>query len=321
MTELKPLIEGNTAFALQLYGQLRSAEGNLFFSPYSISSALAMAYAGAGGETARQMEQVLQFTKCKTKLYEQFAQLAAVWKAAQAEQDIELHIANSLWPQEKHPFLDTFLDLLKQHYGAVVTALDYARDQEGARAAINGWVNENTKQKITEIIGPGTIDCLTRMALVNAIYFKGAWATPFPASSTQPQRFYLYPDRAFVVPFMNGQDEFNYAENDELQLLVLPYGSNQLHMVILLPRVKDGLARLEGSLNPTSLAGWLTQARQTEVKVAVPKFKMSSTITLIETLQNLGMKDAFDDELADFSGMDGQVHWLYLSTVLHRAFI
>src|SRR2546426_8279833 len=165
------------------------------------------------------------------------------------------------------------------------------------------------------------IDCLTRMALVNAIYFKGAWATPFPASSTQPQRFYLYPDRAFVVPFMNGQDEFNYAENDEFQLLVLPYGSNQLHMVILLPRVKDGLARLEGSLNPTSLAGWIGQLRQTEVKVAIPKFKMACTTTLSETLQSLGMKDAFDDKLADFSGMDGQVHWLYLSAVLHRAFI
>ena len=321
MTELKPLIEANTAFALHLYGKLRAADGNLFFSPYSISSALAMAYAGAGGETARQMEQVLHFTKCKTNLHEQFARLAAVWKAAQAEQDIELHIANSLWPQEKHPFLDTFLDLLKQHYGAVVTALDYARDREGARAAINGWVNENTKQKITEIIGPGMIDCLTRMALVNAIYFKGAWTTPFPASSTQPQRFYLRPDRTVVVPFMNEQDEFSYAENNQLQLLVLPYANNQLHMVLLLPRAKDDLARLEDSLNPTNLAGWITQARQMEVKVALPKFKMSSTTTLSETLQSLGMKDAFDRMLADFSGMDGKVHWLYLSAVLHRAFI
>jgi len=321
MTELKPLIEGNNAFALQLYGKLRSAEGNLIFPPYSISSALAMAYAGAGGETARQMEQGLHFAECKTNLHEQFARLAAVWKAAQAEQDIELHVANSLWPQEKHPFLDAFLDLLKQHYGAVVTALDYPRDPEGARAAINEWVNQNTWQKITEIIGPGMIDSLARMVLVNAIYFKGAWATPFPASRTQPQRFYLDPDRAVVVPFMNEQDEFNYAENDELQLLVLPYGKKQLHMVLLLPRAKDGLARLEGSLNPTSLAGWIGQLRQTEVRVAMPKFKMACTTTLSETLQSLGMKDAFDVKLADFSGIDGMLHSLYLSAVLDRAFI
>jgi serpin B len=280
-----------------------------------------MAYAGAGGETARQMETVLHFTKGKTNLHELFAQLAAVWKTAQAEQDIELHIANSLWPQEKHPFLNAFLDLLKKRYGARVTALDYEHDPEGARAAINGWVNQNTWQKISEIIGPGMIDCLTRMVLVNAIYFKGAWATPFPASRTQPQPFYLRPDRAVVVPFMNEQDEFSYAENNRLQLLVLPYGKKQLHMVLVLPRAKDGLARLEDSLNPTNLAGWITQARQMEVKVAIPKFKISSTTVLSEALQNLGMKDAFDGEQADFSGMDGKVHWLNLSAVLHRAFI
>src|SRR5919108_3032341 len=142
--ELAPLIKGNTAFALELYGKLRSAEGNLVLSPYSISSALAMAYAGARGETARQMEHVLHLTQCKKNLHELFSRLDAVLKATQADGGIELNIANSLWPQKKYDFRDEFLSLLKSHYGASLTPLDYAEAPEQARATINGWVDEQT---------------------------------------------------------------------------------------------------------------------------------------------------------------------------------
>ena len=318
--ELTPLVEGNTALALELYGKVRQAEGNLVLSPYSISSALAMVCAGARGETARQMEQVLHFTRCKTNLHELFSRLDAVLRATQTS-GIELNIANSLWPQAKYEFRDGFLSQLKTHYRASLTPLDYARDPEQARATINAWVDEQTRHKITDIIGPGVLDELTRMVLVNAIYFKGVWAVPFPESSTQPDKFYSDAGKAITVPFMNRQGHFGYFENDELQTLVIPYRENRLQMVILLPRKRDDIAALESRMNPASLAAWTSKTRNEEVRVAMPKFKMSGGFKLTEALQALGLKDAFAAARADFSGMDGRLHWLYLSAVLHRAFI
>jgi len=173
-TEMNPLVEANTAFALQLYGKLRSTEGNLALSPYSISSALATTYAGARGDTARQMEQTLHFDPSNTGLHERFGRLDAALKAARGSN--ELSIANSLWPQAKYPFREEFLNLLKKDYGATVTPLNYEREAELARARINQWVDDKTRHKIAEIIGPGVLKELTRMVLVNAIYFKGTWA-------------------------------------------------------------------------------------------------------------------------------------------------
>ncbi len=241
-------------------------------------------------------------------------------KAAQSD-GIELNIANSLWPQERYAFRDDFLNLLQMHYHATLTPLDYAEEPEKARATINGWVDEETRHKITDIIEPGVLDGRTRMLLINAIYFKGAWATPFQESSTRPGKFYSDTGKAITVPFMNRLGNFGYAENDELQILVIPYRKYQIQMLILLPRRRDGIAGLEGRLDPASLAAWTSNTRNEEVNVTMPKFKMSGGFKLTETLQALGLKDAFDAARADFSGMDGQLHWLYLSAVLHRAFI
>src|ERR1022692_4651229 len=159
-TEMNALVEGNTAFAVQLYGQLRPTQGNLVLSPYSISSALAMTYAGARGDTARQMEQTLHFDQSKTGLHELFGRLDAVLKAAQGSN--ELSIANSLWPQEKYPFREEFLNLLNRDYGATITPLNYEREAEPARAKINQWVDAKTRHKITEVIGPGVLNELDR---------------------------------------------------------------------------------------------------------------------------------------------------------------
>jgi serpin B len=318
-TEMKTLVEGNTAFALQLYGTLRSTEGNLVLSPYSISSALAMTYAGARGGTARQMEQTLHFDQSKTDLHALFGRLDTAIKAARGGN--ELNIANSIWPQEKYPFRQEFLRLLKQDYGATVTPLDYERQAEQARVTINKWVDDKTRHKIAEIIGPGVLDDLTRMVLVNAIYFKGTWATKFRESATQPDNFYPKPDTTLTVPFMHMRGKFSYGENDQLQLIALPYVGRQLEMVVLLPRSRDGIGQLEKGLTAASLSAWTSGLRDQQVNVALPKFKMSSGFALGDTLQALGMKDAFDADRADFSGMDGKPHWLYLSAVLHKACI
>ncbi|MGO8926192.1 MAG: serpin family protein [Limisphaerales bacterium] len=316
---MSPLVEANTAFALQLYGKLRSTEGNLALSPYSISSALAMTYAGARGDTARQMEQTLHFDPSNTGLHELFSRLDAALKVAQGSN--ELSIANSLWPQEKYPFREEFLDLLKRDYGATVTPLHYEREAELARVTINQWVDDKTRHKIAEIIGPGVLNALTRMVLVNAIYFKGTWATPFPESATQPDKFYAQPDTAFTVPFMHKRGQFRYAENDQLQMLALPYIGQHLQRVILLPRSRDGIGPLERSLTPASLAAWTSGMRNQQVDVALPKFKMSSGFSLAQALEGLGLTDAFYPERADFSGMDGRAHSLYLNAVLHKAYI
>jgi len=317
--DVKTLVDGNTAFALQLYGKLQSQEGNLAFSPYSISSALAMTCAGARGETARQMEQVLHFEPSPANFSPLFGRLDKAVKAAKG--DNALNIANSIWPQKQYPFREDFLSLLKQDYGASVSPLDFAHDAESARVTINRWVDGQTRHKITDIIGPGVLDSLTRMVLVNAIYFKGTWATPFPKHATHSDAFYPKPDAHIRVPFMHVKDTFRYGENDQLQLLSLRYKGDKLEMLILLPRNRDGIGQLEKSLTAANLSAWTSKMGVEEVEVALPKFKITSEFGLADTLRAMGMADAFDSGKADFSGMDGQVHWLYLSAVLHKAYV
>ena len=317
--DMKSLVDGNTAFALQLYGKLHSQDGNLAFSPYSISSALAMTCTGARGETARQMEQVLHFDQSQADLSPLFGRLDKAVKAAKGGN--ELSIANSIWPQKKYPFLQDFLKLLKQDYGATVTPQDYENNAEQARETINRWVDVQTRHKINEIIGPGVLDDLTRMVLVNAIYFKGTWATPFPKDATASDTFYPKPNTHIRVPFMHLSDYFRYGENDQLQLLSMPYIGDKLEMLILLPRDRAGIGQLENDLNTTNLSAWTSTMGVEQVDVALPKFKITSEFGLAETLRAMGMEDAFDATKADFSGMDGRLHWLYISAVLHKAYV
>ena len=316
--EISTLVDGNTAFALRLYGQVRLTEGNLVLSPYSLSSALAMTFGGARGETARQMEQTLHFEQSTTNLHPLFGRLNKALEVAQGSN--ELCIANSLWPQKEYPFRQEFLTLLRNDYGATVTSLNYEHQAEQARVTINEWVGDKTRHKIAKLIGPGVLDGSTRMVLVNAIYFKGTWATPFAETATQPDKFYSNLDTATDVPFMYTGGRFKYGETDQLQMLALPYAGQKLEMIILLPRSRDGIRQLENNLNPARLASWLAKAADQDVNVALPKFKMSTGFNLRQTLQAIGMIDAFGAD-ADFSGMDGKLRWLYLSAVLHKAYI
>jgi serine protease inhibitor len=310
------LVEANTAFGLELYGQVRSTHGNLALSPYSISAALAMARAGARGDTARQMDQTLHFGPCQPRLQPLFGQLNAALNAVQAGN--ELCIAHSLWPQVNDPFRPEFLDLLKQYYQATVTPVNFQAETDAARNSINQWVDDKTKHKITDFVGPDVLSTLTRMVLVNAIYFKGMWAIPFRESATQPAKFYTQPDTILTVPFMHHSAQFGYGEDEHLQVLALPYLGLDLDMLVLLPRARDGIRSLESSLTPAKLATWMSLSSE-EVDVALPKFTLSSHLSLAAPLQAMGLKDAFDPDRADFSGMDGRPHWLCLSAVLHRA--
>jgi serpin B len=317
--DIEGVAGGNMAFALDLYARLKTADGNLFFSPYSISTCLAMTYAGARGATAAQMAQTLHFATNQNQLAASFGELQRQLNKEQAKMGIELNIANGLWGQKDHLFLPAFLDIAKQSYGANLQQFDFRTHADTARTEINHWVDHKTKGKITDLIQPGVLGPATRLVLVNAIYFKGSWAREFDKHSTTEAPFTVTPNQKPEVPLMNLTADFKYAEVDGLQLLELPYIGDDLNMVVLLPRDVDGLKGVEDLLNTQTFDRWLAEAREQKVAVFLPKFKLSAQFSLVKALGEMGMTDAFSRR-ADFSGMDGERD-LYISAVVHKAFV
>lgn len=319
-SDIETVVKGNTEFAIDLFKKLKPAEGNLFFSPYSISTALAMTYGGARAETAKQMAAVLHFSLENEKLHSAFADMQSKLNAIQRKEEIQLNIANSLWPQDKYPFLKEYLVLTKKYYRTEITPVDYKRNPKDARKKINSWVEEKTNNKIKNIISKPP-DTLTRLFLVNAIYFKGDWASQFNKSATTEMPFYPKENETIEVSMMKQTSEFNYGEEESLQVLELPYVGNKLAMLVILPKKIDGLQDLEEILTKDSLEGWTRNLSNRSVEVYLPRFKMTSGFSLAEVLKSFGMKDAFDINKANFSGMDGNPNWLYIEAVLHKAFV
>ena len=312
------LSESNTGFTLDLYNQLRRKEGNLFFSPYSISVALAMTFAGARGETESQMARTLHFDLDQENLHVAFSALQEKLAEAETAGGVQLKIANSLWPHVGYPFLKSYLDLVLKHYGVSITPVDYKNDTEGARQIINAWVEEETEKKIRELIPKDILDSLTRLVLTNAIYFKGDWDVQFTANDTKQENFWS-PQEQFAIPMMTRKGKYRYKESSDLQILELPYVGGKLSMLVLLPRKKDGLPILENQLTADFLSKATKDLWELDVVVHLPKFKVEAAFTLNDPLITLGMPDAFGDK-ADFSGMDGAKE-LYIGFVIHKAFI
>ncbi len=316
--DLQAVVQGNTRFALDFYHQLQLSGGNLFFSPYSLSTALAMTYAGARGETAAQMARTLHFPPGQMQLHPAFAAMEAKLAKVEKKGQVQFKVANSLWPQEEYPFLEEFLALAQQFYGVRITALDY-RKTEAARRTINTWVEDKTEHKITELIPPGLLNALTRLVLVNAIYFKGDWASRFNPLGTQPAPFWLTPEEQAPVPLMHHKAEFSYQKLDHFQVVALPYAGRALSMLVLLPDEVDGLAKLEAELTIENLDRWTRELYPEEVDLFLPRFSLTIPFRLSSLLQSLGMWDAFSDH-ADFSGMDGSRN-LLIEEVLHKAYV
>jgi len=316
-TQTESLVQGNTAFALDLYGQLKNGPGNLFFSPYSISTALAMTYAGAHGDTEKQIGRVFHFELEHRKLHAAFGELQRGLGEASKQKGIELSIANALWAQKGHPFLSGFLEIAKDEYQANLNKADFITGAEAARDEINRWVAQRTKDKIQNILPPGSLNDLTRLVLANAIYFKGAWTKPFEKSETSDQPFHLSSTKQVNAPLMHHFDEVRYLENSGFQAVELPYASNELSMVVLLPRQIDGCGQLENRLSPGFLSRSLSQMKRQKVEIFLPRFKLESSFDLVPTLASMGMPDAFGPK-ADFSGMDS-TKLLFISGVFHKA--
>jgi len=323
--DLKSVVDGNTTFALNLYDKLDTKVGNLFFSPYSISTVLALVGGGANSTTEKQMRETLHLDLSREKLSYAFAALDTKLKIVQAKnmRTITLATANSLWPQQDFHFLPSYIALARESYDATITPVDYVGGSESARKQINDWVEARTSGKITNLIQPGALDEWSRLVVVNAIYFKGAWANEFNPQFTQPMPFHVSSEKTVTTAMMQllqSSVKFGYAEFPDLKVLELPYAGDDVSMLVLLPNQVDGIKDLEGKLTPQNLTLWTKNLYFAEVNVTMPKFKATSQFNLGDELKALGMTDAFDKSNADFSRMDG-TNDLYVSAVIHKAFV
>ncbi len=316
--QTESLVEGNTAFALDLYARLSGAPGNLFFSPYSISTCLAMTYAGARGDTETQMGRVLHFSKGDARLHSSFGELQQQLNDAEKQNGIQLDIANALWAQKGEPFLPAFLKIAQDDYQASVNQADFKTSADAVTREINRWVAQKTKDKIQDILSPGSLDDLTRLVLANAIYFKGTWASPFEKAATSTSPFHISTSSQVDTLLMVHFDDVKYTGNNDFQAVELPYSGNELSMVILLPRQIDALGQLERQLTPAFLARLLAQMQKQNVKIFLPRFKLESGFKLNDTLAKMGMPDAFIWQKANFFGLNG-TNSLYISGVFHKA--
>ena len=316
---VKAQVQGNNAFALDLYARLKDKPGNLFLSPYSISTALAMTYAGARGNTEAQMAKVLHFGVGQDKLHGLFKSIGDVLNAGGRERGYQLSVANALWGQQGERFLESFLTVARANYGAGLRQVDFRYAAEAARQRINAWVGEQTQGKIKELIARGDLGSATRLVLTNAIYFKANWLKQFDKKRTWPGPFILMGGKMVDVPMMRLGARLPYLDADGFRALALPYTGRDLSMTILLPKENSGLPGLEKALSVAFLAKWLPRLRESKVKVTMPKLKMGSKFRLAQTLKAMGMTDAFGPG-ADFSGMDGK-KGLFLARVIHEAVV
>jgi serine protease inhibitor len=316
------LAKDNTRLALSLYDQLRKQEGNLFCSPFSLSTALGMTYAGARGQTAKEMNKVLKYSLDDEDVHNSFAGLLKEinGNADDKTAGYKLTTANALWGQKNYGFLPEYIKLTKDNYGSGLQEVDYKSAPAEARKTINAWVEKQTNNTIKDLVPEGLLTPNTRLVLTNAIYFKGAWEKQFKKDRTKDDTFHVDEAKDVKAAFMHQTDKFGYYSNPTFQMLELPYVGEDVTMVILLPREITGLPVLEKSINVESLVDWFSRMRNVEVQVNIPKFKLASEFRLKKELSALGLGRAFSDE-ADFSGMNGGKEPLHIDDVVHKAFI
>ena len=326
-SDIERLADGNTQFAFDIYQQLQSQPGNLFYSPYSISSALAMTYAGAEGSTAEEMAATLRFLLDQENLHPAFNaldqkldSLAEIEVPKDQGDPFQINIANAIWGQQDFHFEDDFLDLLAENYGAGLRLLDYVSQPEESRLAINEWVSDETKGKIQDLIPQGGIDSDTRLVLSNAIYFKATWLKPFDENLTEEGLFYGLEGEEILAQMMKtGQDaSFRYLKEDGYQVVELPYIGNQVSMLVVVPD-QGKFEGYEAQFSIEELNHIVDSLNYSPLELTFPKFEFETEISLASTLATMGMPTAISDA-ADFSGMTGAKD-LFISDVFHKAFV
>lgn len=311
-------VKDSNAFAVDLYAQLRSQPGNLFFSPESISTAFAMAYAGARGQTASEMQHVFHFSLPPVKLHPAMGTLLARMNGP--HRGYTLRVADALWAEQDAGFLPSYLKLVQSDYSAGFHRVNFKSSPEIVRNSINQWVEEQTNHKIQNLIAPGVLTPATRLVLTNAIYFKGDWLNTFEEASTQTEQFHLSLSQFAMAPLMHRTGSYSYYDGGTFQALDLPYQGDELSMDILLPRSIDGLPALEQSFTASNINNWLEKLEpESKVILTLPRFTMTQQLELNSALSALGMPQAFGGS-ADFSGMTGK-HDFTISAAIHKAYI
>jgi len=310
-------VNANDLFAIELYSNISSSEsGNIFFSPYSISTAMSMVYEGAAGGTADEIISVFHFPLDDSV---RRSSVASIYNSLNGiTSDYLLRTVNALWVQENYSILENFSDAVTNYYAGAARNLDFVGDTEGSRSTINGWVESNTNGRIADLIPSGALNDMTRLVLTNAIYFKGKWVNQFDTDNTYNAGFTLNDGNSVSVDMMHLSDaEFNYAETDDLQLLEMPYVGNAISMLILLP---DDMNILEDNFTLENLNYWKSLLVEEDVEVFIPKFTFDTKYYLNSELSDMGMPSAFNPYDADLSGIDG-LRDLYINFVIHQAFV
>jgi len=316
--DISLVVRGNAAFSADLFSRIAASkpDENIFFSPHSISVALAMTYAGAGGRTAEQIASAMGFQGDPDALHGGFAALADALEQGKGLNRLE--IANALWGQENYPFLQDFTGLIDRYYGGGFRTVNFKERKEEARGAINDWAAAQTSGKVRELLKPGILNELTRLVLTNAIYFRGNWAARFDPEHTAAAPFHVRPGETAEVQMMHRAGVFKFAEMDGVKLLEMPYEGENISMVVLLPGITAS-----GDAVPIDLGkldGWLAAAFPGETEIWLPKFRFEAEYKLEEYLKGMGMTDAFSVPPADFSGLNGRKD-LYITAVVHKAVI
>ncbi len=323
------LSEGNTAFAFDLYQSIRAEEGNLFYSPYSISQAAALLYAGADGATAEQMQAALHYDLPLAELASAFSEVnTALQESVEStpeerrEAAFQLNIANALWGQQGYPFADSYLSLLREAFSSELQFVDFMAAPDAAADEINDWVAENTEDRIQDVVPPGTLSPETRLVLANAIYFNARWVNEFAEFMTQDADFTTASGETVQVPFMAQEEFFRYVDAEAYDAVQLPYVGGDVSMIVIVP---EDLDAYEEALNAETFREVLDSMQGARIGVEMPRFEIAADLPLSDVLQEMGMVDAFSPGAADFSNMvengdmpDGN---LYVSSALHRAVV
>jgi len=313
------VVNGNNNFCFELYSNLSNENSdNLFFSPYSISTAIAITYEGAKEDTKDQIQKVFHFPVNDN--IRRFGFLEIYNQINKSEKDYQLTTANALWAEQKYIFLESYFSIIKNYYGGEVTNLDFYNEAEKSRVIINSWVEEQTNNKIKNLISEGQINPLTTLVITNAIYFKGTWQYQFNIDDTREMDFRISPENTVKTQMMflkNEDAKFNYFETELLQILELPYDGEEISMFVILP--KGNLDSIDDEINIESFLELKSEMEKEEVLIYLPKFKLDTKYLLKEYLSDMGMTKAFTGE-ADFSGMTG-FRDLFISLVIHQAFV
>ena len=309
------IIDANNKFAFEFYSQIKDDNENIFYSPWSIMTAFAIAYEGAKEKTALEIQQIFGYpTDYDTRTSEFKTEIDNLNPDGVPYQ---LSVANALWLAERFEPLQEYVETVTTYYDSEVRTVDFISDDGVDK--INAWVEEKTNEKIKDILKADSTDELTRLVITNAIYFKGNWVTQFDENDTQDDPFWITPNHEVAVPMMRQEPKiFNYTQTETMQLLKMPYEGDRLSMLLLLPNEKNGLPELEESLSFENLKQWNEQLMPNEIRVFMPKFTLETEYDLKDPLSDMGIKAAFDPNAADFQGIAGD---LYIAFATHKAFV